>query len=330
VDFQRSDDQKALQEGIRSFCEGRVSLDALRGLEEKFDRGLWKELAQMGVFALRQPESRGGVGLGMADAVLVFSELGRRLVPGPLAWTHLLADRIEGAGAGDVVVGGIDLLDPRGGPALIEHLGALDALVALRADGVYRIDPRRLRAESVATPLDPHTPLSHVAELPRGEAIGSTADARRLRLLGAVLVSAQLLGIAEMSQELATEYARGREQFGRPIGSFQAIKHILADAYVRQEHARAAVYAAGATFDQPEVGLPERAAAAAKLTAGEAAQKNARACVQVHGGMGYTWEIPAHYYLKRAIVLENAFGCGEEHAERMAELIGASEARSEA
>ena len=321
MDFQLSDDQRALQEGIRSFCDGRVSLEALRALEEKFDRGLWSDLAEMGVFSLRQPESRGGVGLGSADAVLVFAELGRRLVPGPLAWTHLLADRIEGAGAGEAVVGGVDLLDPRGGPTLVEHFPALDALVVLRADGVFRLDPRALRAEPIATPLDPHTPVAHLPEVPRGDRLGDAADAQRLRLEGAVLVSAQLLGIAAMSQELATEYARGREQFGRPIGSFQAIKHILADAYVRQELARAAVYAAGATLDQPEVGSAERAAVAAKIAAGDAALKNARACVQVHGGMGYTWEIPAHYYLKRALVLENAFGTGEERSERMAELI---------
>ena len=323
MDFQRSDDQRALQEGIRAFCDGRVSLEALRALEEKFDRALWGELAEMGVFGLRQPESRGGVGLGMADAVLVFSELGRRLVPGPLAWTHLLADRIDGAGSGETVVGGVDAFDARGGPVLVEHPAALDALVVLRADGVFRVDAKSLRMEPIAIPLDPHTPVARVAELPRGERIGSPEDARRLRLEGAVLVSAQLLGIAEMSQELATEYARGREQFGRPIGSFQAIKHILADAFVRQELARAAVYAAGATLDQPEVGSAERAAAAARIAAGEAALKNARACVQVHGGMGYTWEIPAHYYLKRAIVLDNAFGTGEEHSERMADsLVG--------
>ena len=321
MDLQRSDDQRALQEGIRAFCDGRVSPEALRALEEKFDRALWSELAEMGVFSLRQPESRGGVGLGMADAVLVFSELGRRLVPGPLAWTHLLADRIDGAGSGETVVGGVDGLDPRGGPVLVEHPGALDALVVLRADGVFRVDPKSLRMQPIEIPLDPHTPVASVAELPRGERIGSAEDARQLRLEGAVLVSAQLLGIAEMSQELATGYARGREQFGRPIGSFQAIKHILADAFVRQELARAAVYAAGATLDQPEVGSAERAAAAARIAAGEAALKNARACVQVHGGMGYTWEIPAHYYLKRAIVLENAFGSGEEQSERMAEML---------
>jgi alkylation response protein AidB-like acyl-CoA dehydrogenase len=273
------------------------------------------------VFSLRQPETRGGVGLGMADAVLVFSELGRRLVPGPLVWSHLLADRIEGAGEGEVVVGGVDALDPRGGPLLVEHWGALDALVVLRAEGVFRLDPRRLRAEPIATPLDPHTPVAHLAALPQGDRIGDAAEARRLRLEGAALVAALQLGVAEMSQELATEYARGREQFGRPIGSFQAIKHLLADAYVRQELARAGVYAAGSTLDQPEVGNAERAVAAARVAAGEAALKNARTCVQVHGGMGYTWEVPAHYYLKRALVLDNSFGSGDEHAERMAELL---------
>jgi alkylation response protein AidB-like acyl-CoA dehydrogenase len=108
------------------------------------------------------------------------------------------------------------------------------------------------------------------------------------------------------------------------IGSFQAIKHLLADAFVRQELARAAVYAAGATIDQPEVGSAERAVASAKITAGDAALKNARCCVQVHGGMGYTWEVPAHYYLKRAIVLENAFGTSEEYSERMAEWLSKS------
>ena len=320
MDFQLTEDQQALREGIRSFCDGRFSTDALRELEEKgaFDRELWGELAEMGGFGLRLPESAGGVGLGYADAVLVFAELGRRLVPGPLAWSQLLAGRIEGAASGEVVVGGLDLLGPSGGPVVAEHLEHLDALVALRADGVWRIDPRSLDAQRIETPLDPHTPIHHVRSLPQGERIGDAADAARLRMEGAALVAGQLLGVAEMSQELATEYARKREQFGRPIGSFQAVKHLLADAFTRQELARAAVYAAGATLDDPQVGSVERAVSAAKLVAGEAAMKNARACVQVYGGMGYTWEIPAHYYLKRTWVLENVFGTVDEHAEQMA------------
>jgi alkylation response protein AidB-like acyl-CoA dehydrogenase len=323
VDFQLTEDQAALRDGIRSFCEGRVSIDQLRELEKDgFDRSLWGELAEMGVFGLRQPESEGGVGLGMADAVLVFAELGRRLVPGPTLWSHLAAPLVEGAASGDAVVGGLDRMRPSSDPILIEHLEHLDALLVLQPDGVFWIDPQQIAGEPVATPLDPLTPVHLVASLPEGERLGDGALAARLRLEGGALAAGMLLGIAEMTQELAVDYAKKREQFNRPIGGFQAIKHILADCFVRQEVARAAVYAAGATFDQPEVGSLERAVAAAKLNAGEAAMKNARACIQVHGGMGYTWEVPAHYYLKRVWVLENVFGSVEEHAEVIADRLG--------
>ena len=96
-----------------------------------------------------------------------------------------------------------------------------------------------MRADPVGVPLDPHTPVSLVKELPQGDKIGDAADARRLRMEGAALTSALQLGVAEASQQLATDYAKHREQFGRVIGSFQAIKHLLADAFVRQELARA-------------------------------------------------------------------------------------------
>jgi alkylation response protein AidB-like acyl-CoA dehydrogenase len=134
-------------------------------------------------------------------------------------------------------------------------------------------------------------------------------------------VVSQLLGIAEATLELANAYAKGREQFDRPIGGFQAVKHILADMFVRQEVARAAAYAAGATIDDPIVGDVGRAVASAKITCGEAAMKNSRACIQVHGGMGFTWEVPAHYYLKRTWVFESVFGTVEEHAESVAETL---------
>jgi alkylation response protein AidB-like acyl-CoA dehydrogenase len=323
VDFQLSEDQLALRAGIRSFCDGRVSIDALRELEKGFDRSLWGELAEMGVFSLRLSESAGGVGLGSADAVIVFAELGRRLVPGPLVWTHLAADLVEGAAAGERVVGGIEQLRSGSDPVLVEHLDQLDALLVLRQDGVYRVDPKSVSARSAGTPLDPFTPIFEVKSLPQGECVGDAARVQKLRLEGAALAAGQLLGIAEMTQELATEYAKKREQFDRPIGSFQAIKHILADCYTRQELARVAAYAAGATLDDPSVGSVARAVATAKLIAGDAAMKNARACVQVHGGMGYTWEVPAHYYLKRVWVLENMFGDVHEHAEQMAEMVAA-------
>jgi alkylation response protein AidB-like acyl-CoA dehydrogenase len=326
MDFRVTEDQQALQEGIRTFCEGRVSIDQIRELETTggFDAELWKELAEMGIFGLRLPESEGGVGLGNAEAVLVFEELGRALVPGPVVWTHLAAGIIDGAADGSTVVGGLDLCDGASGPHLVEHLDHLDVLLVLRADGVARIDPNSLGGKPVETPLDPLTPVHAVTVIPEGETIADAATSERLRLEGAALAAAALLGIAEQSQVLATAYAKEREQFNRVIGSFQAVKHILADCVVRQESARAAVYAAGATLDDPGVGDIERAVRGAKLVAGEAAWKNSRASIQVHGGMGYTWEIAAHYFLKRAWVLESVFGSVEEHADALAEKVASA------
>jgi alkylation response protein AidB-like acyl-CoA dehydrogenase len=321
VDFRVNADQQALREGVRSFCEGELGLERLRELEESggFERSLWGELAELGVFALREPESRGGAGLGMAEAVLVFEELGRSLAPGPLVWSHLAAGLVEGAASGDTVVGALDLTGASSQPHLLEHWTALDALLVLRSDRVELIDPGSLPVEPVSTALDPLTPLHHLGKLPAGEAIGGADLARQLRFAGATLVAGQLLGIAEATLDLSLAYAKQREQFGRAIGSFQALKHMMADMFARQELARAGAYAAAATLDHPEAGDVERAVCSGKLVAGEAAMKNSRACIQIHGGMGYTWEVPAHYYLKRTWVLESLFGTVEEHAAHLAE-----------
>ena len=125
-------------------------------------------------------------------------------------------------------------------------------------------------------------------------------------------------GIAAATCDLAVDYAKGREQFGRPIGSFQAVKHLCADMLVRAEVARAAVQAAAVTVDQPEVGDALRAAAGAALLAAEAAMANAKACIQVHGGMGFTWEVPVHLYLMRARVLASTAGTSPELAAEVA------------
>ena len=326
MDFQPTEDQKALQEGIRSFCEGQVSNERLPELEKSkgFDRALWRELAEMGVFSLRLPEDRGGVGLGCADAILVFEELGRRLVPGPLVWSHLAAGLIPGAEEGKVVVGGLDLASDFAGvgnPIVVEFLDHLDVLLVLRDDGIERLDPASIRAISADIPLDPLTPVHHIPDLPRGERIADAEAAKQMRLVGTTLVSGQQLGVAGGALDLANEYAKGREQFGRPIGGFQAVKHLLAEMFVRQEAARGGAYNAAATLDAPEVANVQRAVSSAKLTAGDSAIRNARSCIQVHGGMGFTWEVVAHYYLKRAWVLENSFGNREAHAETISSIL---------
>ena len=323
MDFRPSEDQKALAQGVRAFCDGRLPIEALHELAKRggFDRALWKEIAELGVFSLRLAESEGGVGLGNADAVIVFAELGRRLVPGPLVWSHLAAGLVPGAASGEKVVGGLDRIGQPAGPVLVEHLDHLDALLVISPDGVERLDPRALDATPIATPLDPLTPVHEVKALPRGERIAGPDDAARLRREGAVLASGLLLGMCEMTTELAVDYAKKREQFARPIGGFQAVKHLCADMFVKQEVARAAVYAAGATLDDPAVGDLERAIAGAKVIAGESAIRNARTCIQVYGGMGFTWEMPPHYYLKRAWVLANVFGTTEEHEAAIAARI---------
>ena len=158
MNFSLNEDQVALQQGIRDFCEQEFPVDKLGALEKApVTRERWKQLAEMGVFSLRLPEAQGGVGLGMAEAVLVFAELGRRLVPGPLVWTHLAAGAIEGAASGDAIVGGLDDTHPTNRPQLVEHAGALDAFVLLRKSGLARAPASALAGRDFATPLDPLT-----------------------------------------------------------------------------------------------------------------------------------------------------------------------------
>jgi len=311
VDFQLTPEQTEFREATRKLCAGRFGIERLRAGEgAAMDRSMWSELAEFGVFALRNPD----FGLGAAEAALVFEELGRGLIPGPLVWTHLAT----GMGLG-AVVGGVERPT---GPTLIEHLDDLDDLVVVDADGLWRVDPRALAGRPVAKPLDPLTPVALVDELPAGERIGDASDAARWRLEGAAFVAAQLAGMAEALTDLTVAYTRERRQFGRPVGSFQAIKHLLADMLVRSELARTQAYAAAVHLDDPALGGTERAVSAAKAVAGRAAIDNGTASIQAHGGMGYTWEVDAHLYLKRAWVLDATFGSSDEQAERVADLFG--------
>jgi len=191
----------------------------------------------------------------------------------------------------------------------------------LRGEALTRLDPRSLDGEPSPWPLDPLTPVARVDVLPAGEPVA--ADTGELRRTGAVLTAALALGLADRCTELAVAYAKERVQFDRPIGGFQAIKHLCADMLVRTEVARAAVYAAAAHLD--EAGAPglTRAVAGAKLLAGEAAVANGKAATQVFGGMGYTWEVDVHLYLKRAWVLDTHFGTADMHADAVGAALGA-------
>jgi alkylation response protein AidB-like acyl-CoA dehydrogenase len=290
VNFDLGPDELALRDGIRELCTGRFPIEKVR---KGFDRDGWTQLADAGVFTLRSPESEGGVGLGMTEAVIVFEELGRALVPGPLVATHLSGGRDAG------------VLE-RG---LLEFPDLVDEVLVV-GDGRAGFAPRP--ASEPVESLDPLTPLGRVAS-----SVASDGGDERVYIEGATLTAALSSGIASKTVELAVAYAKERHQFDKPIGSFQAVKHMCADMLVRAEIARAAVDAAGVLLDDPDADAAT-AVHSAKLLCSEYSVQNAKTCVQVHGGMGFTWEVDVHLYLKRAAYLATCFGGVDAHAERVA------------
>ncbi|OKI03438.1 acyl-CoA dehydrogenase [Streptomyces sp. CB02923] len=328
MDLRPTADQRALQSGTRELLARRFGRDRLRAAVEHpaLDRALWRELGAAGFFALRLPEADGGVGLGLPEAVLVFEEAGRALLPGPLVAGQLLAGVVPGVAEGERVVGLCEVgsygMGPyemgayevgAGGGGLWEHPGDCDELILIEggvaggpgADAyggvsgaaygdacgrAYWNDPGWPVQEPVCS-IDPLTPLARVTSYPRRAP--RSLDVPRLRREAALLTAALQLGSAARTVEMAVEHAGRREQFGVRIGSFQAVKHLCAEMLIRVEIARSAVYAAS-LVDQ------SLAVVGAKLLADEAAVRNARDCLQVHGGMGFTWEADVHLHLKRA------------------------------
>lgn len=321
MDLALDDDQVAMRDELRRSLRDHSDTDALFAAIENpgaVDRNLWSLLAETGVFALCLPIDAGGVGRGLADAAVVFEEVGRAAVPGPVIWTFLAAGLVEGAADGAAVVGGVET----SAPVVVAHLDALDVLVAVGPHGVRRVETSALDARALDRPLDPLTPVSVVeGDQLVGELLAGPDVAARWRRDGALLAAAMQVGLGEAAVRLATAYALDRKQFGRSIGTFQAIKHLLADALVRVEVARAALHAAAVEIDEgADRSTIERAVASARVLASRAGRTATTASIQVHGGMGYTWELPAHLFLKRSLVLDTMFGSVEQSIDVLVEV----------
>ncbi len=296
------DDQIALREGIRTLLAGRFGSDRIRA---GFDRSMFDDLAAAGVFSLLAD------GFSWADAVVVFEQLGAFCVPGPLVDSFLVGD------------GTIAGLIERSVSPVVEHLDVLDRLIVLDA-AVVEVAASLLEATRLEWPLDPLTPVWRATAIPAGVPIAG-ADPHEWRRRGAVLTAAFGLGMSQYLSDASVEYAKQRIQFDRPIGSFQAVKHLLADMAVRAETARAAVYNAGAHLDAPDIAGLDRSVSVAKALAGEAAIRNGNDATQVHGGMGFTWEVDVHLYLKRAWVLDTRFGSADSHYDAIAASLTSRE-----
>ncbi|MEU9111483.1 acyl-CoA dehydrogenase family protein [Streptomyces sp. NPDC048483] len=322
----------------------------------------WRPLTrQIGVAGLAVPEEYGGAGCGALEVHVVMEELGRTPAPVPFLGSavlttqallaagdaELLPGLAEGSAVGALAWAEGGSWEPdavraaaRRGPdgwrltGVKEHvLDGADAdvlIVAARAEaGIslfeVAVDAAGLGRERLV-PMDTSRPQARIVlDGVAARLIGTEGNGdrvlRQVRDLGCVALAAEQVGAAERCLELTVSYAQERVQFGRPIGSFQAVKHRLADAYVQVEAARSA--ALGAAFAAAE-GAPElpRYAAVAKSACSEAFSAVAGEMVQLHGGIGITWEHDAHRYFKRAHGDGQLFGAPARHRERLAEELG--------
>jgi alkylation response protein AidB-like acyl-CoA dehydrogenase len=366
VDFELSDDQRALQEAASALLGDRCPTTRVRAVADEsdhLDADLWAAMAEQGWPAVELPEAAGGLGLGLVETVVLCEQLGRHLAPVPflgtvlagLALTWAVADgEITGATSlgHDDVAGWIERLstgDAIGAVAWSRRPGAVTA----RSDGgrwtasgrsdlvVYgpAADLVVVFAEAEGSPalvvLAPEASERPAPEpaMDRTRSVGwlVLADRPVVRLGGpdragalldraATAASAEMLGAAEHVLEMTVAYAKDRVQFGRPIGGFQAVKHRCADMLVDVEGMRSATYYAGWAVG---AGDPDAAAAAsvAKVWSSDAARRVMASGLQVHGGIGFTWEHDLHLFLKRSQLDQMSFGDAGLHRERLARIL---------
>ncbi|MFI9203570.1 acyl-CoA dehydrogenase family protein [Streptomyces sp. NPDC053048] len=329
MDFRLSDDQRALRAGMRDLLAARFPREKLREAVESevggtagLDRTLWRELGEAGLFSLRLPEVDGGAALGLPEAVLLFEEAGRVLLPGPLVATHLAAGLVPGAAEGTAVVTALE------SSGTVEHLGSADAVLLLGGPTVRVLEPGDSWPPAMGparplTSVDPATPLHHVPEaggVPLAAVpVAGAPDAALLCREASLLTAAQQLGSAVRTLWMAVSHVQDRRQFGRPVGAFQAVQHLCANMLARTEIARSSVYAASLTVTPSDI-------SGAKLLADEAAVRNARDCLQLHGGVGFTWDADVHLHLKRAWVRRMQWqSTAEAEEELAAALLGGPE-----
>jgi alkylation response protein AidB-like acyl-CoA dehydrogenase len=359
TDLLYSDVEEELRSSVRGVLAQRSPVShILANLEkgEPFDANLWRTLAtEMGLAGIAVPERLGGAGASLREAGVVLEELGRGVAPVPFLTSAIVATTVLArAGADDLVASlargercaalalpfsagptgtavpssTVDAEGERLTGRVTTVAGALgaDLLVVPTDAGLFVVEAGAAGVSVVpVVSLDLTRPLADItfagapARLVADRATAVAAVSAALTA-GAVLLASEQLGVAQWCLETTVEYLKTRYQFGRPIGSFQALKHRAADVWVDLTQTRAAArYAVVCAADD----LPDLAVAAAVAQAhcSPATVKAAEECVQLHGGIGFTWEHPAHLYLKRAKSSALAFGGAHQHRVRLSTLV---------
>ncbi|HTD49968.1 MAG TPA: acyl-CoA dehydrogenase family protein [Acidimicrobiia bacterium] len=326
MDFDLSDDQIALRDGARELLDGLADPTRVRahvGSDAALDAALWSAMTEQGWLGIEIDEARGGVGLGAVEVAVLCEELGRHVAPVPFVSIVLAIDAFAAAGDDawvDRLVGGDALACVAWDPAApVLYAPSADVAVVIADDGVYAIDQPERPARQPA--MDLTRELGWLAFDPgRARQLGG-ADARaRLVDRGATFTAADLLGSASRALDLSVQHAKDRVQFDRPIGSFQAVKHRCADMLVDVEGMRSTVYWAawcvGAGDDDAHI-----AASTAKTWCSDASRRVMSSALQVHGGIGFTWEHDLHFFMKRAQLDQLTFGDATYHRARLTSLL---------
>ncbi|HEX6220907.1 MAG TPA: acyl-CoA dehydrogenase family protein [Acidimicrobiia bacterium] len=368
VSYAPTEDQELIRTTARQFIEERVGLERVRELmmsEDGFDRGLWKEMADLGWPGLAISEEHGGAGLGPVEMSVLLEEMGRLVTPGPFFASAVVAtiaiqqaaipekqDRLlPTLASGETIATLAVFEEPRGwglAPSLTKaqpsgdswtvtgakravldgHLADLLLVTASTGDGVglFAIDSdaNGLTISQEST-LDPTrrqatVTLEGVDGASRLDDGDMTESLRRTMSLATAALAAEQVGGAQRCMEMAVDYAKSRYQFGRPIGSYQAIKHRCANMLMKVEHAKSTAYhAARVTQDDAELAV---AAPLAGSVCSEAYVWVAGENIQVHGGIGFTWEHDAHLYLKRAKASSLLLGSPRHQRDLLGRAIG--------
>ncbi|HYP47049.1 MAG TPA: acyl-CoA dehydrogenase family protein [Thermoleophilaceae bacterium] len=329
MNFDFTDDQQSIKRTAKELLSSRFKPERVRELAEAgaYDEEAWKELAELGWPGIFISEQFGGQELGTVELVILMEELGYSLAPVPFLSNAAAGLVLQAAGSEEQKerwLPGIASGEARGtvgivhdGEAkLVPDAEGASVIVLCSHDGASVVEGSAAQVETVKT-MDSTRSYARVKPNGAGEALGGDHLPGLAR--AAVAVSAELTGIAQRAMEMAVEYARERKQFDRPIGAFQAVSHRCAQMLLETEGARSACYYAAWTAEAEPETLP-LAASMAKSYASDAGWRVAASSLQVHAGIGFTWEHDLHFYLKRAKVDSMLFGSASEHREMVAGL----------
>jgi alkylation response protein AidB-like acyl-CoA dehydrogenase len=315
MDLLLSDDQRSIVSSVAEVLDDLMPPEAIRkvidGDSAPLD-ALWRSAGELGWFGLGLAEELGGTGLDLIDEALLFVELGWRVTPGPFLATVLAARMAALGGVSDVATA---LLSgsaraaigarPADGPTILYDAAGAAYLIVFGPDEAELYDASAASNRVEQRGLDPL--LKRESATLAGDAVVVVPPQEQLAARGSVLVSALFTGIAAAGRDMSVSYAKTREQFGTPIGAFQAVKHRCADLAVGAALADAQLTFAALSVAESSEDLDFQVAAA-RVVAERAALHNVREAIQIYGGIGVTWECDAHLYLKRVHALRELFG----------------------